>query len=227
MSSLIRASDALLSAPVRPLALPALGTAGAKPPTETIAASGEHVKDEAQALRSALRQVEETRDQLIAEAREKGRQDALAAFKRDDARLSAQLAEALEACQRGFDRKLEELNRASLLICENALGRILERPSEFAALLASAIRIQLADLQSGTILGLRVSASDFPDTSALQALSAKVGLGQQPVTADNMLAPGECVVDVRLGQIEISLPRYWDALKARFASLILHEAGAS
>lgn len=220
MSSLIRASDATTSTPVRSLDLASIHNEHASPAGIDASANVTKEDNELQRLREALKASEATRDKLVAQAREQGRLEAVAAHKRDDARMVALLVDAIDAGQKRLTSKLDELNRASLLICENALTPIFATAGDIRSLLVSAIETQIAGIRNETIVALRVSEADFAGRAALQELANRIGASESAIAADKTLNPGECVIDVRLGQIEISLPQFWQTLKARLQDLM-------
>jgi flagellar biosynthesis/type III secretory pathway protein FliH len=172
------------------------------------------LEEEVAALKIKLEHAEGEAKRIEEEARQAGRKQAEAEFVRDDAKRIAALTSALDEAAGEARVKIEGLDALALLICENALANVLSEPSAYRELIAGAIAKQIASLRREMALGVHVSAADFPDQAALDALGCKFAFHELTIALDATLRAGECRIDLRLGAIEISLPRYWSELKA-------------
>jgi flagellar biosynthesis/type III secretory pathway protein FliH len=63
------------------------------------------------------------------------------------------------------------------------------------------------------VLRVGVSAKDFGDDSALSAIATALGGERVNIVQDPDLASGDCLIDLRLGQIELSIPKHWQLLQ--------------
>lgn len=213
MTSLLRpASDT-----VQPLAWMASG--GTTPLRDPIVQALErevaHLKT---ALENAKAETKRTADESFA----RGRKEAEAGFVRDEAKRLAVLEAAVARASAHAERQIAELDALALLLCETALENAFARAPDFTDLIVRALERQLAPLRRETVLGVSVSAADFADPAALQALQERLQTGFC-IDLDTTLPAGECRIELRLGHIELSLPRYWQALKAKLRSLAATE----
>lgn len=216
--SIIRGDNAVASS-VRALSLdgesgtgPRGSNAGNGLPAQTISPDPELVK-----LREALASSEARHAQQLARAREQGREDAAAAFKRDEASALAALEAGIAASIAAFQREIRGLERLALALCDTALAKVLGDPGRRADLVSGALEDQLNLVKTDSIVTVRVSTADFPDKQALSRLAERLHLLPGTVEQRSELRAGDCDILMRLGHIELSIPDYLLRLRQALA----------
>jgi flagellar biosynthesis/type III secretory pathway protein FliH len=170
-------------------------------------------------LEAALEDSAARAAEAIAAARAQGRKDAEASFTASEAERLQHLKEGVSRAARAISERLGGLDKLALAICETVLAPIFAEHDIHGAM-ASAIRRQLNALQRESVLCVLVSPLDFSDEAALHALQRDLGLDlQTQIACDEKLAQGECRIELRLGQIELSTPRYWQEVRAMLSAL--------
>ena len=117
----------------------------------------------------------------------------------------ALLSKALEGCSTTLSAELDGQIEASLALAQAIVQRVLgdtERLPEHV--LKAALRWK-DELAAASIIELRVSATDFPDSEALAELQTAFSTFQ--VVAEMDLDQGACVFDLKLGNLDASIPR--------------------
>lgn len=166
-------------------------------------------------LRTALEEASVEAARAVEGARSEGRKEAEAAFTLDESKRLALLQEAIEAAATGIAEKISGLDSLALLLCETALENVLVRPADHRDLLSNAIARQLGGLRREMVLAVHVSAKEFNDEDAFLALQGKLAAYPVNLHRDGAMSAGECRIELRLGHIDLSLPRYWKELKAK------------
>jgi flagellar biosynthesis/type III secretory pathway protein FliH len=174
-----------------------------------------------EALASLRQSVEAKVRTARAEGRAEGRADGLAAAERDHSATSAALVEAAQDAAAAFGARLTELEGLAALLSHSALARILDRPEHWSDLVLSTIRQQVARLRHEAIVQVRVSQSDFPDPADLA--SAAEQCSGISLVAERELPGGSCLIKLKLGEIDASLPSQWQAI----SGLLLEMAAES
>lgn len=154
---------------------------------------------------------EAAREKARADGRAKGLAEAIA---HDEERFTA-LREAIERASTGCIEGIDHRADLAILIARAALRRILGSDREHAAMVEAVVRHQARQIAAGSIVTVRVSAEDFPE-SALAELATATGA---EITHGKQLASGTCLFDLALGAIDASIPvqaRAVDELLARF-----------
>jgi flagellar assembly protein FliH len=190
----------------------------ARPLSRTAAESDrtEQLENEVTALKEALAALQSALERKLADSRDAGRSEGQAAAERDFAARSASLAEAARHAAAAIDGRLAELEGLAALIAEAALAQLFGVTTQGSDLVTTAICRQVAALRRETVLGIHVSAVDFPDSTALDAASQACGDHELTVSSD--LSSGSCVIKLTLGELDLSLPTQWEKL-----SRLLHE----
>ncbi len=161
-------------------------------------------------------------EEAVAAAVERGRKQAEAEFVRNqDAALKA-LEQTLAGAAAEASRRLNDLDALALSLAQTALANVFERAGDFDDLLKRAIAHELRDLKAESVLSVVVSGADFDSDEKLLALAGRIGAATR-IERDLKLDAGACRIALRLGEIELSLPEYWSALRAKLASLATPE----
>ncbi len=235
MSALLKAGDGQAQSAVRPLGsaasddlaglvLPALPGAAAR--VEPSAAERKRIELEAE-LADLHRRLADARND--ADAREdaafaRGRREGEDLATGETEKRLELLRSGLEALQQAHGERLAEYELLALQLARTALARLFGDESLRSELVAATVAHHLTATKRALVLGLRVSRRDFRAGEELDALAARFpGLD---VTQDDALAAGDCVIDLRLGTIELGLPGQWQRLCGFFDALAEREGEA-
>jgi type III secretion protein L len=113
--------------------------------------------------------------------------------------------------------RLADCELLALQLARVALARILGERESYTDLVSAALGRQLAQLKRDLAVGARVSPLDFADPQSLAALAeAHAGIA---VITDPDLAAGECVLDLKLGELDLGIPGQWQRLTGYFDEL--------
>lgn len=154
-------------------------------------------------LEAALEAASGGHEEACSAAYERGRADGTEAAETLEHERLAALNSALEAAVAALGRHIDQERDVAVDIARGALDRLFADPSLYAGMVAETARRQASSLARGSILALRVSATDFPDPGALALLPA---LGADVrVEADASLASGACLFDLTLGSLDASI----------------------
>lgn len=176
----------------------------------------EHEVDE---LRRLLAESLEERGKAIEAARTEARKDADAEHKRADADALTALRKGVASAAEKVEAHFLKEQTLALLLAQVALERVFGEAPDFQGLVTRAIRAQLHALRRGSVLTVRVSADDFGDEDALTELAATLGAGGINIAHDPGLSSGECHIDLRLGQVELSISQHWQSLQVELRRL--------
>lgn len=180
------------------------------------------------ALRDAeISKHEEALSAAWAEGEAAGRAAAEEAFEDDrDAALSA-LKHGIEAAGKDLSRALEGFETLALLVAVEAVEKLTGNAKQYRKVLTDAIKTQVSELQSSTVVSITVARSDFPDTREVAPLSQSLGIEAIKVIVSDDLDASECRIKLLLGQAEINLLGQWDDLKQRLTGLLPANEAAS
>ena len=209
MTALIKSSAAAASA-VRTFGFEAIAApigSGDSPQQELEARVAELVAE--------LARREETHVVELEVARAKGASAALAARSDAEARALDALKEALGAADASWRERLASWDTLSAGLARSVLERIFADPSDRVEEAVNLVRGRLGRLDLDSLVRIRVSASDFGDQDALAAASRAIG-AKAELAADEALSSGDCVIDLKLGHVEVGAGAQW----ARVSSLL-------
>lgn len=167
---------------------------------------------EVEALRARVAQLEKEATAAVAAAKRAGIEEGVRqAAEQRDAR-ETQLRDTLAQARRSWDGRLAELEPLALLLASKALEKMFGRGVSGRDAVLAAINTQVQRLSRDSVVGVRVSGADFhqADLAQLERLP-----GAAP-TIDTALGKGEAVIDLQLGQIEVSPATQWARLRAFF-----------
>lgn len=136
---------------------------------------------------------------------EKARDDAFAKGHAEGARQSQALlgtfAKAVERGEAAIAEGLQGSGILALAIARSALGRLLADKGQWNAMIAEIIAVRRQEIDSHLLLGIRVSAKDFPDDDARADIAG--ACGRTALVFDPDLASGDLLFDLRLGEMEV------------------------
>lgn len=154
-------------------------------------------------------------DTRLGEAFEQGRKAAQKTFFQSEAERIATLRDSAKEALCAFDQRLGLLDRTANDIALAALERVLGDASFYASFVSATIRRRLSMIAEGSVLTIRVAAVDFPDDDALhQIRSTLPAASSVELIADPLLPAGTCLLDLRLGKIDASIPLQHERLEA-------------
>lgn len=146
----------------------------------------------------------------------KGREAGLqAAVDREEERLK-QLGEGIDRALAAHGRQMAELERLAIQLASAGLDKILGASERFQELVAAALRQQVARLAQDAIVRVEVSAKDFADPAALEALAEAFGRPDAEVAALHELGAGDCRIRLQLGVLEVDPLEQWRRLRALY-----------
>ena len=125
------------------------------------------------------------------------------------------MASALEA----FGEALLALRRGAVLVAREALEKVLGDVGASPDLVARIVKAQVDGLEREAALAVEVSAQDFPDAEARQALRERLGGGRLEIRALPSLRAGDCRIQLSLWSLEVGAPLQWSRLSALLAEL--------
>ncbi|NIJ36963.1 type III secretion protein L [Sphingopyxis panaciterrae] len=115
--------------------------------------------------------------------------------------LRETLAKAATRAEATMSEALQASFTLSLAITRSALGQIFADQEQWRAMVADIIGVRRAQIDRDLLLGIRVSAKDFPNEESIAGIASDKG--RVTIVADPGLASGECVFELRLGEMEV------------------------
>ncbi|HEY0148104.1 MAG TPA: hypothetical protein VGB70_03795 [Allosphingosinicella sp.] len=182
------------------------------------------LREEVASLRLAVAQHPAALERAKADAKAAGRREAGEAIRQDGEKQLSALRAAIATALKDWDARLAELDGLAALLSKTALAKVFDDDERRAALVGETIARQLRHLRRETVLAVRVSARDFPDAAALQAVAAESG-GALNVLADPDLRGGHCRLDLQLGRVDIGPATQWRELAALLDGFMSGEGG--
>lgn len=175
-----------------------------------------------------LKQQIDTHDEQIAQLRAESEEAEAKAFDRGlkagearadelaQAKLQL-LQETATAARADLAVQLAKLEELALQLSTLSLEKIFGADVLHPELVAHSIRHRVGQLSSELVVGIRVSAADFPDAVAVAALVAATD--RADISLDGKLASGDCIIDLKLGHFDIGVGSQWQRLHAFLDSL--------
>lgn len=231
MSSVIKSRDAAASAKVRPLSMGSPSEQPALPAPGAIELA--LLREELETARGLLAQCDAQTEQLrleVDEAFKRGQAEGRESGLQEVADRRAESLAALDAgIQRAVGRFGDEMagcERLAAALAVEAVGKLLGDPGERSEMLHGMIRTQLAALETESVVGVLVSADDFPDAAELSRLEASIRRPGILVCTSDELESGDCRIRLVLGTVEIGIGQQWGALGATLRQLAQPEVVA-
>jgi flagellar biosynthesis/type III secretory pathway protein FliH len=128
--------------------------------------------------------------------------------------------------QEGVSAGLVSLERLSALLARECVDKILGNAQDRADLIGYIIAVQVAKIDKSMLLAVEVSRDDFPDAEALAALAQRLSPLAVALEANAEMAPGACVMRLRLGRLAVGIDQQWGALKDLLTEMSEPEAAA-
>jgi hypothetical protein len=169
-------------------------------------------------LRQRMTELARENEQQVARARADGVREAQARFNSDEAARMARVEAALRSIDRQLQSAMSDVEALALVITKGALEAVFDDSADIQEQVVRSIGRQLRVLRRECIARITVSADDFSDDAALKAVRARLDLPHVEVETHTGLKSGDSRLELSLGDIEISLSRYWDEILTRLAS---------
>jgi flagellar assembly protein FliH len=210
MSVVLKSGSAALRAQVRPF--------GAR--TRVQEPEPPRPDPEAERLRAALAEAQAAlaeRDDVIAGiparievALAEGEDTGRAAAESKEAEQLDILDQAAKRALALYAEEIASLERLAPLLARTCLDKMLLDDAERVKTVSALLHGQLARLEAGAAVRIQVAAEDFPSAEAL------AGLAPAPceIIPSPALKSGDCVIQLRLGALEIGIGQQWGALRA-------------
>jgi flagellar biosynthesis/type III secretory pathway protein FliH len=149
-----------------------------------------------------------------------------------DAAYAAGLKEGAERAADGADRRLarvreagdvaldiwrarlSELDILAAMLAQGAIAKVFSPHADLADLVARAIGAKVAQLRAESVVAIRVSNEDFEEPSAIVAAARGA-----EIICDPLLKSGECRIDLRLGEVDLTIDGLAGELDGFFRSL--------
>lgn len=131
---------------------------------------------------------------------------------KQDERLEL-LAQGVKQAMNELQAGIEAMERTAIVLARECLDVMFGDAGDRAVLVEGLIRRQLEQIDRGSLLRIEVSPVDFPDETALSALSANAGLDGGMIVAKSRMPAGGCTMLLRLGQMDLGIDQQWRALR--------------
>lgn len=165
-----------------------------------------------------LETVIETQQRAAAEAIEAAYKEGRAEAVAEDAKRTKLVERALGDAREAWDARLGELDILAVKLARAALAKIFGDRADLAGLVAETVAHHLQGLAADAVVGVRVSAEDFPG-EALDALGARLDVARSRLAIDPDLGAGGCRIDLKLGAIDVEPARQWAVIDRALAAM--------
>lgn len=200
------------------------------PPPESVAEITDDSPDPVEAFEERLAelrkqiaqfptQLDEAREQGVAEGVEQGLHDA---EKRENEKMELLAAGIVEA-QEKLDGWLSNLDQQSVSIAHYCIERLFGPGADRSAIVRDLIANQISKLQSELVISIIVSKSDFADDAALDVLAQKLEYPVGKIEALESIKSGGCEMKLSLGSVDIGLDTQWSRLNSALDELAQHK----
>lgn len=173
------------------------------------------------------------RDQYIAELEPKiagrfeeglaqGRAEGLRMAQTQESERLELLRDHMRTAASDLSANLNATERLAALLARECLDRLFGDGEQRTHVVIDLIRHQMAEIETGTVLSIEVSTSDFPDDAALSALRTDAFERVQLIRRD--LPIGACRMRLKLGEIEIGLDQQWGTLRQLLSDMASQDA---
>jgi len=160
------------------------------------------------ALEAASAEAEERHARDLERARAEGAEAALEERSDRDERALALLREAIGTATAGWEARLASWDGVATGLARAILSAVFADSDQCSGMVQACIARKLATLKTSAIVRIRVSPLDFTDADALDLLGRTIPEGLE-LAADPGLGSGECLIDLRLGHVDLSLDSQW------------------
>lgn len=229
MSGIIKSGNLADLSVVRPVAVPAAISAASIRQEEERERSHKRIaalEEDLHKRDASITALRADVERAFEEGKTQGHAAGLAEAQDRQAERLSLLDNAVRQALEKMSTDLSSLERLAAVLARECLDKILGSPDDHAELLGQIISKQIAKIDKVMLLGIEVSQQDFPDDEALAALGKRIGLSAVALTARDDMASGGCVMQLRLGRMNIGIDRQWGALREVLDEMALPEGAA-
>jgi type III secretion protein L len=169
----------------------------------------------------AIRTLRADVERAFEQGKEEGRGAGFSQAEDRQAERLSLLEAGIRAAQAKFSDSMTSLDRLSVVLAQDCLEIILGSGADRADLVRRIIAAQVGHVEKSMLLEIEVSHEDFPDSESLAALSRKLGLPADMLAADRGLVSGDCMINLRLGRMNVGVRQQWGALKDLLSQMAL------
>lgn len=166
-------------------------------------------------LESKLEQLERKRMTDVQKAKSEGE----AAGRLEADRLAKALAAGLAKAREDFKARLADLDLLAAALVRSALAKVFHDSAERAEDVLSALRKWVADETDAAQFQISMSQSDL-DEIGPQRLAEALGNQAAQVCVSKALAPGECLIETRIGKVDLAPLTQWRELEKAFQIML-------
>lgn len=172
-------------------------------------------------LKSLLEEQAKQGELLIEKAKVDVEKSVLAKVKESQEESITLLSKGLEVAKNDFDDKLTTLESLALLLAQTALEKLLDSSDDYSEFVTRSVAHQMSFLRREMVMGVNVSLDDFKCEEALQGLRESLDLQKIEINTTSQLKAGDCIIDLRLGHIEMSIKEQWTELQNLFSEMAM------
>lgn len=129
------------------------------------------------------------------------------------------LNSALRKAEENFKARLADLDKLAAALVRTALGKVFSDCDHRAGDVIAAIRKWLENESTSAKLTIRISQNDLEQLGE-KHLAEVLGDRAADVRADKGLSAGECVIDARMGGVDIAPLSQWRELEKSFQLML-------
>lgn len=205
--------SALIKASVASAELQCVGSFGSRYAAEQSPAAVREaiLEDRIAALEAEIAKTRASLPKQLERARLDSAREALKERSDSEEKALQHLRGAIAEAKSGWSDRLNSLDTLSLGLASEVLEQVFADADRHAVQVASCIKRRLEILEARSVLRARVSAKDFPNAERLEALAVELGELVELV-ADTKLEAGACVLDLKLGHLEIGAGVQWQRI---------------
>lgn len=170
-------------------------------------------------LEAALVQGEKRRQSDV----QKARAEAAASARSEAEKRQETLAAGLIKAEEDLKARLSDLDLLAAALVRAALAKVFHDSDRRADDVLSAIRKWIEDQVRSAQMTIRISREDFAEIGK-DRLGEALGDQAAHVRADKALSPGECLIDVQLGSINLAPLSQWRELEKSFQLMLQERA---
>jgi flagellar biosynthesis/type III secretory pathway protein FliH len=164
--------------------------------------------------------------QAFVEGEAQGKEQGLAEAEDKQAERFAVLQAGVQVALTSFEESMSSLERLALLLARDCVNVMMTESEARADLLCDMIRFQASTIEKSAIIAIEVSGEDFPDEQDLVVLAERAFTGPVRLSVSKELEAGDCVIRLRLGQLEIGINQQWGVLRDLLDEMARPEDGS-
>lgn len=201
--------------------LPRLGSVGRSQSAQreeivSSAVAGQSEKDMViEGLRAQIEDLKERHVTDLEEARTQGVQDGAEEAAANTAQLIGAISGEIEKATNILTESQNSIEALSVQFARQVLRNVFLPDSAQEVAVVDGLRKLLNDLGTSMVLSIRVSPVDFDPKASEELLETLLGpQTNMKIEIDTSLQKGQCSAQLRLGEVDLSVPDYWLEVEA-------------